>query len=71
MVLIDILDEFLLRKFILVGIWYYVLYIILDKKYCVLFVELDNEYDNNVIKVFRWIFIKKMMLVDKDLGIVF
>ena len=68
--LIDIPDEFLSRKFTLVGTRYYAPYTTLDNKYCVLFAELDNEYDNNAIKVLRWIPTKKTMLADKDSGIV-
>ena len=68
--IIDIPDEFLSRKFTLVGTRYYAPYTTLDNKYCVLFAELDNEYDNNAIKVLRWIPTKKTMLADKDSDIV-
>ena len=68
--LLDIPDEYLSRKYTLVGTQYYAPYTTLEKKYCVLFAELDNEYDNNAIKVLRWIPTQKTMLADKDSGVV-
>lgn len=49
----DIPRKFLETQYTLVGTQYYAPYTI-SKAYCVLFAELDNEYDKNAIKIFRW-----------------
>lgn len=49
----DIPRKFLDTQYTLVGTQYYAPYT-RSQAYCVLFAELDNEYDKNAIKIFRW-----------------
>lgn len=65
----DIPIKFTTREYTLVGKQYYAPYSKTDESYCVLFAQLDNEYDTNAIKVLRWIPMKKGIEIDQLLGL--
>ena len=51
---VDIPNEFLERQYSLVGKQFYAPYTTGNTYHCVLFAELNNQYDDNAIKVLRW-----------------
>lgn len=67
--LIDVPSELSSRNYSLVGKQDYAPYTTNKECHCVLFAQIDNEYDTNAIKVLRWFPVKKGIEVDQLLGI--
>lgn len=67
--IIDIPNKFIKKTYTLVGQQYYAPYTRSKELYCVLFAELDNEYDNKAIKVLRWLPVKKKTEIDQLLNL--
>lgn len=57
------------KNFSLVGEQFYAPYATSHDTYCVLFAELENEYDANAIKVLRWLPVNKECKVDQLMGL--
>lgn len=65
----DVPELFLKKNFSLVGEQFYAPYATSHDTYCVLFAELENEYDANAIKVLRWLPVNKECKVDQLMGL--
>lgn len=66
--LIEIPNEICLKQYTLVGKEHYTPYATDNDCDCILFAQLDNEYDGNAIKILRWFPAKKGIEVDQLLG---
>lgn len=66
--LCEVPTKFTENKYKLVGKNYYAPYTTQEKISCVLFAQLDNEYDTNAIKVLRWFPATKGVEIDQKLG---
>lgn len=66
--LVDIPEKFSSVKFTLVGKQFYAPFTTKEDAYCVLYAEVNNEYDSNAIKVLRWIPNKKGGECDQLMG---
>ncbi len=67
--LLDLPSEFTDREYSLVGKQFYAPYSTDKEAYCVLYAQLDNQYDTNAIQVLRWLPEKKGTEGDQLLGI--
>ena len=65
----DIPSSITANNYTLVGKQYYAPFTKETEINCVLFAQLDNEYDKNAIKVLRWLPYKKGIELDQVLGI--
>ena len=65
----DISSSITANNYTLVGKQYYAPFTKETEVNCVLFAQLDNEYDKNAIKVLRWLPSKKGIELDQVLGI--
>ncbi len=66
--LVDIPEKFSTANFTLVGKQYYAPFTTKEDAYCVLYAEINNEYDSNAIKVLRWLPNKKGIECDQRMG---
>lgn len=67
--IVDVPSDYMKRQYRLVGKQFYAPLTRRKEMDCVLFAQLDNEYDENAIKVLRWFPAKKGMETDQLLGI--
>lgn len=67
--IVDVPDDILNKSYSLVGKQYYSPYTTDNETYCVLFAQLDNEFDSDAIQVLRWIPANKGEELDQQLGL--